>query len=799
MANQLLKELNFKKHTSIESSIPIEEVFVEPNGLLKSINNKYTLSFRLEDPNFLLVDNDEQRNILNDYKAMLNSLDETIGFQFSILNSKLSDTYMEDNVYYKYTGDKFDYLRKALNDNIKKNIIDDNKAFSKEKVITISFEHKNFDKVVKEMKIIEDVVKEGIENIEGSKLELLGASELLQYINSIYNLFHKNDYVCRAKFLNKDVEIFTLDNAIKQGCSAKELVQPSSMEFHNDYIKFGDMYLRAIYLKEMNRQINVETLNKLCSQDFELLLTCKLNQIEIDEAVRAVRMNLINIEGQIADSQKKLGQEGISADLISSKLKQGREEAQDLYDSIFIRDERIFEESVYVLVFADSLDTLKENTDKFMKIAKGKGLMFRIGELIQEEIFNSCLPYGLNQTSFNRYVDTEGALALNPFGSQDLMQPNGDYFGKNKLTNNPIMYNIMSGDNYSSLLLGESGKGKSFLTKLLSSGRVLKNLNRDIIIIDPQNEYGDVVRQLDGEVINISAGGDNHINMFDIDINYGNNPIADKQDFILLIMSQMVHNYTGLSAMQRNLVSKAISNIYKKWEYEKKEENVPTIEDFYKYIKEHAINEEQKELLEAIEFYCSEDSNVTLFKGKTDVDLNNKLIVFNLLDLGADFKPLAMQVLLDNIWTKICKNRKRGIPTDVIIDEFHLMFLLDNTAEWMKKFWKTLRKFLGCPMGITQDPEDMLSNINGRAIVQNSSTIMMLSLKPRNLEIVKNELSLTDKQCEYINKKPSGEGLLFVQANRKLKDNHIIPFSNQFSHDNEIYKLINTTYLKSEE
>lgn len=798
MSKKLKKELNLKAHHSIESSIPIEEIYLKPDGLLKSINNRYTMSFKLEDPNFLLSDSEDQRTILNSYKTMLNSFDENVGFQFSIFNSKLSDTYMADNVYYKYTGDKNDYLRKSLNDNIKKNIVDDNKAYSKEKIITISLENANFEKVLNDMKIMEEVVKTGMENIEGSKLVNLTSSELLRYINSIYNLFHKNEYISKSKFLGKDIEIFTLENALKQGCSAKELVQPSSMEFQNNYIKFGDLYIRALYLSELNRQIDVESLNKLCSQDFDLLLTCKLQQEEIDESIKAVRSNLLNIEGQIIDNQKKLAKDGISGDLTPSSLKLKREEAQDLNDSIFIRDEKIFNQSVYVLIFASNLDELKENTDKFKKIAKGKGMYFIVGDILQEEIFNSCLPYGLNQTTFSRLIDTEGAVALNPFSSQDLMQLNGDYYGKNKLTNNPIMFDLMSGDNYSSLILGESGKGKSFKAKEQVLGRMLKNLNRDIIVLDPNNEWGDLCRKLSGEVIDISAGGNNHINMFDIDMNYGNNPIADKQDFILLIMSQMIHNFTGLSATQRNLVAKGITHIYKKWMYSKKDSDIPTLEDFYSVIKENAINSEHKELVEAIEFYCSEESNVNLFKGKTDVNLDNNFIVFNLMDLGADFKPLAMQVLLDNIWTKICKNRKKGVPTDIIIDEFHLMFLLDSTAEWMKKFWKMLRKFLGCPLGITQDPEDMLSNINGRAIVQNSSTITCLSLKPRNLEIIKEELNLTEKQCEYIKKKPAGEGILYVQANKKLKDNYVIPFNNQFSTDNEVYKIINTTYIRSE-
>ena len=798
--NELINELNMRQHYSIEDSIPIVELYED--GLLKSINNRYSKSYKLKDINYILSDKEDQRDILDNYKEMLNSFDENVEYQFTVFNTKLSDTFMEDNIYYKENGDGFDSLRHSANNIIKRNIIDDNKAFSKEKIITISTETTKLEKAKKDIKILENVLSNGIEEIEGAKLMPLDSSKILQYLNSIYNIKRKNDYYQKAYFLRKEIEIFTLKNAILQGISAKELVQPSSMEFAPEYIKFGDIYIRALYLANANKQIDTEVVDKVCSLDFDLLFTYKLKQIETDTAIRMVEDELNNIEGDIFNNQKKLAEAGASADLVPRNMKQRRDEALDANDALKIRDEKYFDMSIYTLIFANNLEELLENTNKFRKIAKGKGLTFVVAKNLQENVFNSCMPYGLNQTTFKRSTDTEGAVAFIPFSCQDLIQPGGDFYGKNKLTNNPISFNLMSGDNFNGLVLGESGKGKSFIAKMMILLRKLRNAIRDINVIDPNNEWGALIRKIGGQEIIITAGGENHINLFDIDVSYGDNPLSEKEDFIISVMKQMLHTpFNDITAGQRTTISNAVAKIYSDWLKGKKEENIPTIEDFYQALTVIANNTKSAddfELCRAVEYYCGDSQN-TLFRGRTNIDTSNPIISYNLQNLGSDLKPLAMQIILDNIWTKTCRNKERGVPTDVVIDEFHLMFRQSFTAEYMYKFWKMFRKFLGCPLGITQDPEDVLSSEFGRAVMLNSSINIMLSLKDRNREIMRNELSLTNEQLRYVKNQPSGEGLIYINANKNNNNVTIIPFKNPVQKSNEIYKLINTTYEFSKE
>ena len=788
------KELNLKPHYCIEDSIPIQDIMQD--GLLVGINNKYAKSFKLQDTIYKLNDRPEQRTMLDRYKEMLNRFDESMEFQFSIFNTRLSKEFMENNVYYKKNGDGYDFLRDAINDNIRKNIVNNTQAFNKEKTLTLSLSAPDTQTAINQMKILEDILYSGIREIEGANLERIKSNEMLQYLNYAYNINKKNTFNTNQRFLRRKVDVFTIENAKRQGITVKELIQPSSMEFRKDYIKMGDAYIRGLYLTNINKQVDTEVVDKICSMNFNIMLTCKMKPMDTDTAVRLVETELSNVEGDIYSSQVKLSQKGGSIDLVPRNLKQRRDEALEANNSLKIYDEKYFEMSIYCLIYAESLKELQENEITFKKIAKGKGLYFVCGNNLQENIFNSCLPYGLNQTPFSRSIDTEGACAFIPFSSQDLMQTNGDYYGKNKLTNNPITYNMMSGDSYNTLILGETGKGKSFSAKLLTTGRRLRNNERDSIYIDPNGEWGGITRELGGEEIKITSGGDNHINLFDIDLEYDKNPLATKEEFIINVCKQMIKSPFGITSLQRLMIAKAMKKIYKEWVKNPIDENIPTIHDFYKELveikeKEGKNNEEAIELCNAVEFYAGGGQN-TLFQGRTNVNLKNPCICYNIYQLGDDFKPLAMQVIMDNIWVKICKNRNKGRPTDVVIDELHLMFKNEATADWMFKFWKMLRKFLGHPTGISQDAEDILNNANGRAVLNNTTVCMMLSLKESNRQILKQELGLTNEELKFIDNQNPGDGLLYVQKNNSMNTNVVVPFTNPYDKDNIMWQLLHT-------
>ena len=788
-----LDEIRKESIDTIEDSIYFDKIIGE--NIIKSVNNKYV-------------------KLLN-YMNLFNNLDKDIGI--SIVLSRRENI---DEFYVEEKDDNLSKLRNAINETIKENIYKNGKCNIIKKYIALDIEDKSDDSAIKRFDVIDDIIKGDFYEIGGCYLK----EEKVDNLIKILYLYYSPD---KREVYKRNKGLFATDNLKSLNLSIKEVIRPSSMEVKIKHIKFNETYERCLYLRRTNKTLQATCLNQIINDTRSLLnettdttICIKIRQIDRDIAIKMAKRELGNVEGDIYNVQTKFSKRSISSDLVPRSYKQRREEALHISDSLMKRDENLFNVSIYCAIRSDSLNELSNNSYKFIKKAKSYGLTFITGTEMQEHIYNSIMPYGVNQTPYSLIFDTESLRALNIFNAMDVIETDGDYYGKNKLTNNIVKYNIMNGDNYSQIILGMSGKGKSFIGKLQLITRRLRNDLREGVILDPQNEWRDVVTELGGKIIDVKAAGNININLFDIDESYGDNPLAEKEEFILSVCALMLRK--ELTAGQRTTISIAVNNIYKKWDENKVEDNVPTLEDFANELKKiifskkqystgelsepninylldtnfvngSFVNNEDIELLKAIMYY-SETSNCKIFRGKSQIKINNPLICFNLKDLGNDLKPLAMEVICDLIWLRICKTKERRVPTDVIIDEFHLMFKDKSTASWMARYWKMLRKHLGCPIGITQNPEDVLSTDDGRNVINNTSFSILLSLLERDRGLVKDIWKLTDEEIKYISDRKRGEGIYVFGASRTIKKQTVVPFENEFKKSNYIYRIINTSY-----
>ena len=808
-----LDEIRKESIDTIFDSIYFDKIIGE--NIIKSINNKYVKLYKIEDINYRLSDSEGKESILFNYMNLFNNLDKDIGI--SIILSRRENI---DEFYVEEKDDNLSNLRSAINETIKENIYKNGKCNIIKKYIALDIEDKSDDSAIKRFAVIDDILKGDFYEIGGCYLR----EEKVDNLIKILYLYYNPDKRVTFK-RNKD--LFTEDNIKSLNLSIKDVIRPSSMTVKSKHIKFNDTYERCLYLRRTNKTLQSTCLNQIISDTRNLLnettdttICIKVRQIDRDIAIKMAKRELGNVEGDIYNVQTKFSKRSISSDLVPRSYKQRREEALYISDSLMKRDENLFNVSMYVAIRGDTLNVLSNNSYKFIKKAKSYGLAFVTGTEMQEHIYNSIMPYGVNQTPYSLIFDTESLRAFNIFNAVDVIETDGDYYGKNKLTNNIIKYNIMNGDNYSQIVLGMSGKSKSFIGKLQLTIRRLRNDLREAVILDPQNEWRDVVLELGGKIIDVKASGNITINLFDIDESYGDNPLAEKEEFILSVCALMLRK--ELTAGQRTTISIAVNNIYKKWDENRIEENVPTLEDFANELKRiifskkqystgelcepninylldtnfvngSFVNNEDIELLKAIMYY-SETSNCKIFRGKSQIKINSPIICFNLKDLGNDLKPLAMEVICDLIWLRICKTKERKVPTDVIIDEFHLMFKDKSTASWMARYWKMLRKHLGCPIGITQNPEDVLSTDDGRNVINNTGFSILLSLLERDRELVKDIWKLTDEEIKYISDRKRGEGIYVFGASRTIKKQTVVPFENEFKKSNYIYKIINTSY-----
>ena len=805
-----IDDIKKENNSTILQSIYFEKVI---NGnIIKSINNKYVRMYEISDINYTLNDIEEKINILKQYMNLFNNFDENVGISLILTKKNNTDDFLID-----YKDDQYQNIRKALNETIEENVYKKGYSYIIKKYICIDISEKDENNVINRFDILDELLRKNFFEISGCNVKGVHDEWITKLLYFFYNPLTEHQY-------KENKLLFTEENLNSVKVSVKEAVAPSIMNFYKQDVKLNDKFIKLLYLKSINKQIKtsaigdllMENVESVFMEEKEITICIKIRQIEISKAIKMARKELGNVEGDIYNAQNKLGGKGVSIDLVPRKLKQRREEALYINDSLLKRDENLFNLSIYAMVNSDTRNEAKDTAYKFIKRAKSCGLTFVVGKGMQEKIFNSILPYGVNQTPYSIIVDTESLCGFNIFNAIDIIEKDGDYYGKNKLTNNPIKYNIMSGDNYSTLIMGMTGKGKSFVAKLLLILRKIREENREVVVIDPNGEWGEVVKKLGGEEINLTSAGENHINLFEIDKSYGNNPVADKEDFILSVCSLMLRK--ELTAGQRTIISVAISKIYEKWNETKEDQDIPTLEEFADTLKEIIISNksitssnnlslniynnqnndnyiynEDVELLRAILYY-SETSHCEIFRGVSKVKIHTPIICFNLKDLGNDLKPLAMEVLCDNIWVRICKNRERRIPTDVIIDEFHLMSKNALTANWMAMYWKMLRKYLGCPIGITQNPEDVLSTEEGRNVINNTSFSVLLSLLEKDRQLVKEIWKITNESLYYITDKQAGEGIIIFGAGKNINKQVVIPFKNPFKKNNEIYKLINTSY-----
>ena len=363
-----------------------------------------------------------------------------------------------------------------------------------------------------------------------------------------------------------------------------------------------------------------------------------------------------------------------------------------------------------------------------------------------------------------------------------IFHENGIYYGQNVISKNMIIADRKQLLNGNSFILGVSGGGKSFAAKGEIINQVLSS-DADIIIIDPEREYSQLVNAMGGEVINISATSDNHINAMDMNKDYGDgaNPVILKSEFIMSLCEQLIGG-TNLGAKQKSIIDRCTASVYRSYQQNDYQGHIPTLQDFRAELLQQD-EPEAKELALAIELFTHGSLNT--FAKQTNVDTNNRLICYDILDLGKQLMPIGMLVVLDSILNRITQNRAKGKNTFIFIDEIYLLFQHEYSANFLFTLWKRVRKYGAYASGITQNVDDLLQSHTARTMLANSEFIIMLNQASTDrLELAK-LLNISDLQMSYITNVEAGHGLIKVGSS-------LVPFANKFPKNTKLYKLMTT-------
>ena len=570
---------------------------------------------------------------------------------------------------------------------------------------------------------------------------------------------------------------------MKRGHNLKDTICPDSLEFHRDYFKMGSQYGRVLFLKDYASYIKDSMILELTDLNRRMMLSIDMIPVPTDEAVREVENKLLGVETNITNWQRKQNQNNNFSAVIPYDLEQQRKEAKEFLDDLTTRDQRMMFGLVTIVHTAKNKKQLDRDTETLQSIARKHLCQLTVLKYQQMDGLNTALPYGLRKINALRTLTTESMAVLMPFRAHEIMDVGGTYCGMNAISHNLIIANRKNLINGNGFILGVSGSGKSFFTKREIVSLFL-GTNDEIIIADPQNEYTPLVNALGGAAINLSPTSPNHINAMDLALGYGDseNPLIAKSEFVLSFIEQIMGGTGKLEAVDKSIIDRCLTNIYAEYLSSNYTIQPPTLSDLYAELKKQK-EKQAKVLALAIEMIAQ--GNLNMFAHQTNVDVHNRLIAYGIRDLGKQLRTPGMLVMTDAIRNRVARNRERGIRTHVILDEMHIFFANDLSAQFFAESWKQFRKDGALATGITQNVEDCLKSLTARTMLANSEYLVMLNQAPTDRIELAKLLHISDNQLSYITNVGFGKGLLKC-------GNSIVPFVDNFPKNTRLYQLMST-------
>ena len=759
------EEFNIPK--SIQDTIPVNRIWKD--GIFLLGKDKYSKTYRFTDINYAVASRNDKEAMFLNYSELLNSLDSSATSKITILNRRLNKVDFEKNILLPKANDNLDKYRDEYNRMLIEQATNSN-SMVQEKFLTISINKNSLDEARQYFTRISAELNNRFREL-GSKVESLSANERLRVIHDFYR-------VGEESIFNFDM----IDN-MRKGHSFKDYICSDSLSFEKDYFEYGNRYGRVLYLKEYANYIKDDMVAELTDMDRSMLLSIDIIPIPMDEAIREVENRRLGVETNITNWQRRQNNNNNFSAVIPYDLEQQRKESKEFLDDLTTRDQRMFVCVITMVHTAKTLEQLNLDTESLLSTARKHLCQLAVLKYQQMDGLNTVLPYGVRKINTLRTLTTESLAVFTPFRVQEINHENGIYYGLNVISKNMIIADRRQLLNGNSFILGVSGSGKSFTAKNEIVSIALRDPTADIIIVDPEREESRLVKALGGEVIHISATSENHINAMDLNSEYGDgaNPVILKSEFILSLCEHLMGE-KSLGPKEKSIIDRCTAKVYRVYQQGNYQGVPPTLQDFREELLKQP-EEEAKQIALAIELFT--DGSLNTFAKNTNVDTNNRIICYDILDLGKQLLPIGMLVVLDSILNRITANRNKGRSTYIFIDEIYLLFQHEYSANFLFTLWKRVRKYGAYATGITQNVEDLLQSHTAKTMLANSEFIVMLNQSSTDrLELAK-LLNISELQLSYITNVGAGEGLLKVGRN-------LVPFENHFPHDLELYKLMTT-------
>ena len=744
-----------------------------PDGICRVTDTYYTKTIQFQDINYQLSQNEDKTAIFDGWCDFLNYFDASVHFQLTFLNMAANKDTYGTQITIPLRGDEDDAIRTEYTQMLRDQLAKGNNGLIKTKYLTFGIEADGMKTAKPRLERIETDVLNNFKRL-GVAAEPLNGTERLRLLHDMLRI---DDH---APFR------FSWDWLAPSGLSVKDFIAPSSFEFSKgNYFGIGQKRGAVSFLQILAPELNDRMLADFLDMESSLIVTMHVQSVDQVSAIKTIKRKITDLDRMKIEEQKKAVRSGYDMDIIPSDLATYGAEAKKLLQELQSRNERMFLLTFLVLNIADSVPKLRNNVFQASSIAQKYNCQLVRLDFRQEEGLMSSLPLGLNQVEIQRGLTTSAVAIFVPFTTQELYQNGSEalYCGLNALSNNLIMVDRKFLKNPNGLILGTPGSGKSFAAKR-EIANVFFVTNDDIIICDPEAEYGPLVERLHGQVIKISPTSPHYINPMDLNLNYSDdeNPLSLKSDFILSLCELIVGGKDGLQPVEKTIIDRCVRMVYRDYLNDPKPENMPVLEDLYQELRRQEEKEAQY-VATALEIYVTGSLNV--FNHRTNVDIQNRIVAFDIKELGKQLKKIGMLVVQDQVWNRVTVNREAHKATRYYIDEFHLLLKEEQTAAYSVEIWKRFRKWGGVPTGITQNVKDLLASREVENIFENSDYIYMLNQASGDRQILAKQLNISPHQLSYVTHSGEGEGLLFY-------GNIILPFVDRFPKDTELYRVMTT-------
>ncbi len=744
-----------------------------PDGICRVTDTYYTKTIQFQDINYQLSQNEDKTAIFDGWCDFLNYFDASVHFQLTFLNMAANKDTYGTQITIPLRGDEDDAIRTEYTQMLRDQLAKGNNGLIKTKYLTFGIEADGMKTAKPRLERIETDILNNFKRL-GVAAEPLNGTDRLRLLHDMLRIDDP------APFR------FSWDWLASSGLSVKDFIAPSSFEFaKGNYFGIGQKRGAVSFLQILAPELNDRMLADFLDMESSLIVTMHVQSVDQVSAIKTIKRKITDLDRMKIEEQKKAVRSGYDMDIIPSDLATYGAEAKKLLQELQSRNERMFLLTFLVLNIADSVPKLRNNVFQASSIAQKYNCQLVRLDFRQEAGLMSSLPLGLNQVEIQRSLTTSAVAIFVPFTTQELYQNGSEalYCGLNALSNNLIMVDRKFLKNPNGLILGTPGSGKSFAAKR-EIANVFFVTNDDIIICDPEAEYGPLVERLHGQVIKIAPTSPHYINPMDLNLNYSDdeNPLSLKSDFILSLCELIVGGKDGLQPVEKTIIDRCVRMVYRDYLNDPKPENMPVLEDLYQELRRQEEKEAQY-VATALEIYVTGSLNV--FNHRTNVDIQNRIVAFDIKELGKQLKKIGMLVVQDQVWNRVTVNREAHKATRYYIDEFHLLLKEEQTAAYSVEIWKRFRKWGGVPTGITQNVKDLLASREVENIFENSDYIYMLNQASGDRQILAKQLNISPHQLSYVTHSGEGEGLLFY-------GNIILPFVDRFPKDTELYRVMTT-------